>query len=40
MNTHIIHAVDMFALFVGLIGVAIIITGVVHGLHHFIALEM
>lgn len=40
MNSHIIHAVDMFALFVGLVGVAIIITGVVHGLYHFIALEM
>lgn len=40
MNTHIISTIDMFALFVGLVGVIVIISGVVHALHHFIALEM
>lgn len=40
MNSHITHAVDIFALFVGLVWVVVIVVGVIHGLQHFIALEM
>lgn len=40
MNSHITHAVDIFALFVGLVWVVVIVVGVIHGLHHFISLEM
>ena len=40
MNTNIIHAIDIFATFVGLVGALIILTGVVRALKHFISLEM
>ncbi len=40
MNVNITHAVDVFALFVGLVGVFIIMLGVVRGLRDFISLEM
>jgi uncharacterized membrane protein len=40
MNTSLIHTIDVFAVFVGLIGVSIIMVGVVHGLRDFIALEI
>ena len=40
MNSNIVHAVDIFALFVGLVWVLIIITWVVHGLRNFIGIEL
>ncbi len=40
MNTSIIDAVDAFALFVGLVGVLVILSGVFHGLLSFISLEL
>jgi uncharacterized membrane protein len=40
MNTNLIQTIDAFAVFVGLVGVLVIVAGVVHGLIHFIALEM
>ncbi|MCB9807377.1 DUF1622 domain-containing protein [Candidatus Peribacteria bacterium] len=40
MNTNIIQTIDAFAIFVGLIGVVVILTGVLHGLYHFISLEL
>jgi uncharacterized membrane protein len=40
MNENIIHALDIFALFVGFVGILIILTGVVRGLRDFIGLEM
>lgn len=39
MNTYITQTIDTFAVFVGLTGVAVILTGVLHGLYHFISLE-
>ena len=38
MNTNLIQTIDAFAVFVGLVGVLVIVAGVV--LIHFIALEM
>jgi len=40
MNTNLIHAIDIFAVFVGLIGVGIILVGVVHSLRDFITFEI
>jgi|GEM_PF-1244897 len=40
MDINIIHTIDSFAIFVGLVGVCIILTGVVHGLFNFISLEL
>ncbi len=40
MNTNLIHAIDIFAIFVGIIGVGIILVGVVHGLRDFVTLEI
>lgn len=40
MNTNIINTLDTFALFVGVVGVTVIITWVIHGLINFIALEI
>ncbi len=40
MNINIIHAVDIFAVFVGLVGVLVIVTGVVKSLRSFIALQL
>lgn len=40
MNTQIINALDSIALFVGIIGVAVIVTWVIHGLINFVAIEI
>lgn len=40
MNINLIHAIDNFAIFVGLIGVLVILAGVLHGLYNFALLEM
>ena len=40
MNINIIHTIDTFAVFVGIVWVLVILTGVIHGLINFIALEM
>lgn len=40
MNINIIQTIDIFAVFVGLVGVAIILTGVLRGLRDFISLEI
>ncbi len=40
MNAHIITAIDAFALFVGIVGVGVIITGVIRWLTSFISLEI
>lgn len=40
MNTNIIQMIDAFAVFVGLVGVLVIVAGVIHGLMNFLALEM
>ncbi len=40
MNINIIHAIDNFAVFVGVVGVLVILVGVMHGFINFIALEM
>lgn len=40
MNTNLIQTIDTFAVFVGLVGVLVIVAGVMHGFINFIALEM
>ena len=40
MNPNILNSIDMFAAFVGIIGVAIILIGVVHSLRDFVILEV
>lgn len=40
MNTNIVQMIDAFAVFVGLVGVIVILAGVLHGFVNFIALEM
>lgn len=40
MNAQIISALDSIALFVGIVGVLVIVTGVIHGLINFIAIEI
>jgi len=40
MTANIIQAIDAFAIFVGLAGVGVILTGVVHSIFNFISLEL
>lgn len=40
MNDSIVHAIDTFALFVGIVWVLVIITGVMHWLINFIKIEI
>lgn len=40
MNIDILHAIDTFAIFVGLIGIGIILTGVLRGFFDFIGVEL
>lgn len=40
MNAQIISTLDSIALFVGIIGVIVIVTGVIHGLINFMAIEI
>ncbi len=40
MNISILHAIDIFAVFVGMLGIGVIMFGVVRALKAFIALEI
>jgi len=40
MNINILHTIDIFAIFVGLIGIGIILTGVLRGFFDFIGVEL
>jgi uncharacterized membrane protein len=40
MNINVVHTIDIFAIFVGLIGIGIILTGVLRGFFNFVAIEL